>query len=277
MINVNNTFTNEVMFFVEKDPVVKVGGSVEEAIKGEYTLDVVAILKEAWQITLKSRMAINLGLLGCLMIGTLVCMLVASQLGGIEVAIKDQQSATLINIIVTLVVYPFMVGVEMMGVFHSVGLKTRPQLIFAFLKRGSWVAVCALLSSTLVTIGLTLFVLPGIFLAVALSLALPLVVEKQMSPLKAISVSLQATRFQWFKIFALYVILSLIVMIAALPVVAAGASELGFLAFAVFLFCLAYIVPLFYNVKGILYREIFGLQMQASADQASTISDTFSA
>jgi hypothetical protein len=262
---------------VEKLPVVKVGGSVEEAVKGEYELDVAAILKEAWQITLKSRMAINLGLLTCLIIGMLVSMLVSSQLGGIEVAIQDQQSATLLNIIVTLVVYPFIVGVEMMGVFHSVGLKTQPKLIFGFLKRGSWVAVSALLTSTLVTIGLSLFYLPGIFLAVALSLVLPLVVEKKMSPIKAIWVSIQATRFQWFKIFSIYLILALAVLISALPVAAAGASELGFIAIAFFLFCLAYLAPLLYNVKGILYREIFGLQMQTSADQSKTITDTFSA
>jgi hypothetical protein len=260
---------------VEKDPVVKIGGSVEEAVKGAYSLDVAAILKEAWQITLKSRLAINVGLIICLIIGMLVSVLVSSQLGGIEVAIQDQQSATLLNIIVTLVVYPFIVGVEMMGVFHSVGLKTRPQLVFAFLRRGSWVAVSALLTSTLVTIGLTLLYLPGIFLAVALSLVLPLVVEKKMSPMKAISVSVQATRFQWFKIFSLYLILALAVMISALPIAVAGASELGFIASAFFLFCLTYIGPLFYNVKGILYREIFGLQMHTPSDQAGTVSDTF--
>ena len=262
---------------MEKLPVVKVGGSVEEAVKGEYSLDVAAILKEGWQLTLKSRMSINLGLLTCLIIGMVVSILVSSQLGGIEVAIQDQQSATLLNIIVTLVVYPFIVGVEMMGVFHSVGLKTQPKLIFGFLKRGSWVAVSALLTSTLVTIGLTLFYLPGIFLAVALSLVLPLVVEKKMSPIKAISVSIQATRFQWFKIFSLFLILALAVLVAALPVAATSASELGFIAIAFFLFCLAYLAPLFYNVKGILYREIFGLQMQANTEQGNTINDTFSA
>ena len=125
--------------------------------------------------------------------------------------------------------------------------------------------------------GLALFYIPGIFLAVALSLVLPLVVEKQMSPLKAITVSIQATRFQWFKIFSIYLILALAVMVAALPVAAAGASELGFVAIAFFLFCLAYLAPLFYNVKGILYREIFGLQMQAEAQKNNNTNDTFSA
>jgi hypothetical protein len=262
---------------VEEHPVVKVGGSIEEAVKGEYSLDVAAILKEAWQLTLKSRLAINVGLFTCLILGMLVLMLLGSQLGGIEVAIQDPQSATLLNIVVTLVIYPFIAGVEMMGVFHSIGLKTKPQLIFAFLKRGSWVAISALLTSTLVSIGLALYYLPGIFLAVALSLVLPLVVEKKMSPMKAIWVSIQATRFQWFKIFTLYLMLALIAVISALPMLAAGGSELGFIAIAFFIFCLAYIVPLFYNVKGILYREIFGLKMQTSPDQNSTISDTFSA
>lgn len=262
---------------MEKLPIVQVGGSIDTAIKGEYTLDVVAILKEAWQITLMSRLSINLGLFACLLIGIFVSMLASAPMGGIETVINDPQSVTFLNIIVTLVVYPFVVGVEMMGVFHSVGLKTRAQLVFSFLKRGSWVAVCALLTSTFVTIGLTLFYLPGIFLAVALSLALPLVVEKRMSPIKAITVCIQATRFQWFKLFSLYLLLALAVIISALPIAAAGASEFGFIAIAFFIFCLAYIAPMFYNVKGILYREIFGLQMQASSDKSDIISDTFSA
>ena len=65
---------------MEEHPVVKVGGSIEEAVKGDYSLDVAAILKEAWQITLKSRLAINLGLFTCLIIGMLVSVLVSSQL-----------------------------------------------------------------------------------------------------------------------------------------------------------------------------------------------------
>jgi len=262
---------------VEKLPVVKVGGSIENATKGEYSLDVREILKEAWQLTLKSRLSINVGLFICLLIAMFTSMLVSSPMGGIEAVMKDPQSITLLNIIVTLVVYPFLAGVEMMGVFHSVGLKTRYQLIFAFLKRGSWVAVCALLTSTLVSIGLALFYLPGIFLAVALSLALPLVVEKQMSPMKAIVLCIKATRFQWFKIFAIYLTLVLAMIISAMPIAAAAGSELGFIAIAFFLFCLAYIAPMFYNVKGILYREIFGLHMQASSDNSNTINDTFSA
>ena len=262
---------------MEKQSIVQVGGSVETAIKGEYSLDVAVILKEAWQLTLSSRLSINLGLFICLVIATTVSMLASAPLGGIEVVFKDPQSMTLLNIIVTLVVYPFVAGVEMMGVFHAVGLKTQSKLVFAFLKRGSWVAICALLTSTLATIGFALLYLPGLFLAVALSLAIPLVVEKKMTPMKAIIVCIQATRFQWFKIFSLYMLVVLAMVISALPIAMAGGSELGFIAAGFFIFCLTYIAPLFYNVKGILYREIFGLQMQASDAQPEQSSDTFSA
>lgn len=262
---------------MEKQSVVQVGGSVETAIKGEYNLDVVAIAKEAWQLTLASRLSINLGLFFCLVFATATSVLASTPLGGIEVAFKDPESMTLLNIIVTLVVYPFVAGVEMMGVFHAVGLKTQPKLIFAFLKRGSWVAVCALLTSTLATIGFALFYLPGLFLAVSLSLAIPLVVEKKMTPMKAIVVCVQATRFQWFKIFSLYMLVVLAMIISALPIVIAGGSELGFIAAGFFIFCLTFIAPLFYNIKGILYRELFGLQMQTSNEQPEQNSDIFSA
>jgi hypothetical protein len=262
---------------VEKHPIVKIGGSVEQAKKGDYNLDVSAILTEAWNLTKQSRSAINIGLFICLLIGMVISMLVSSQMGGIEAVFQDPQAGTLLNIIVTLVVYPFVAGIEMMGVFHAVGLKTGPKLVFAFLKRGSWVAVSAILSSTLVTIGLSLFYFPGIFLAVALSLTLPLVIEKKMSPMKAVVLSIQSTRFQWFKIFSLYLILTLLLVLSLLPLALMIESEFAVVAVVLFLFCLSYIAPMFYNVKGILYREIFGLQLQSSSELPIIADDTFSA
>jgi hypothetical protein len=65
-------------------------------------------------------------------------------------------------------------------------------------------------------------------------------------------------------------------------------SDLLLLAVIVFLFALSYLAPLFYNVKGILYREIFGvvchvnsenelLTEQNSAKKDYTNDDSFSA
>jgi len=262
---------------VEKEEIVHLGGSIDNALKGEYYIDVKNVLQEAWRITLQSRVSINFGLLFVIALGMLSTLIASQFFGGMEKVTSDPQAFMMINILITLIVWPFLAGVEMMGVFHAVGLRTTPKLVFAFLKRGSWVAICALLTSTLVSIGLQLLVLPGIFLVVALSLTIPLVVEKKLSPLKAISVSVLATRFQWFKLFTIYFILVLLLAAALIPIVLTNGTDLSILAIMLFLFCLTYLVPLYYNVKGILYREIFGMQLKAIEGAAVSNDNIFSA
>jgi len=262
---------------VEEKKLVQIGGSIEKALQGQYSIDVPSVLKEAWQLTLRSRISINLGLLFTLVLGVVVSFFISDMMGGIEQVIKDQQASTLLNIAVTLIISPFIVGVEMMGIFHAVGLKTNSKLVFAFLKRGSWVAVCALLSTVLVMIGMSLYFLPGIFLAVALSLALPLVVEKKLSPIKAITLSIQTTRFQWFKLFAIYMLLILMLFLSLIPLVILAETQLSVIGVVFFLFAITFLAPLFYNVKGILYREIFGMQLHAVDVATAQTNDTFSA
>jgi len=268
---------SKAVIFVEEKKVVQIGGSIEKSLQGQYTIDVSSVLKEAWQLTLRSRIAINLGLLFTLVLGIVVSFLISSTMGGIEQVISDPQSTTLLNIAVTMIIYPFLVGVEMMGVFHAVGIKTNSKLVFSFLNRGSWVAVCALLTSVLVTLGMSLFFLPGIYLAVALSLVLPLVVEKKLSPIKAISLSLQVTRFQWIKLLAIYTFLFIALFLSLLPLVILAETQLSVVGVVIFLFSLTFLAPLFYNVKGILYREIFGMQLLAVDVKSNQTSDTFSA
>jgi hypothetical protein len=262
---------------VEEKKLIQIGGNIEKSLQGQYTIDVSSVLKEAWQLTLSSRIAINLGLLFTLVLGIVVSFLISNTMGGIEQVIKDPQSTTMLNIVVTMVIYPFLVGVEMMGVFHAVGIKTHSKMIFSFLKRGSWVAVCALLTSVFVTLGMNFFILPGIYLAVALSLVLPLVVEKKLSPLKAITISLQVTRFQWFKLLAIYTLLFVALFLSLIPLVILAKTQLSVIGVVIFLIALTFLAPLFYNVKGILYREIFGMQLLKTNAPQNETSDTFSA
>jgi hypothetical protein len=262
---------------VDEKNVVQIGGSIEKSLQGQYTIDVPSVLKEAWQLTLRSRISINLGLLFILVLGIFVSFLISNTMGGIEEVIVDQQAMTLLNIAVTMIIYPFLVGVEMMGIFHAVGIKTNSKLIFSFLRRGSILPVCALLTSIFVSLGMQLYVLPGIYLAVALSLALPLVVEKKLSPIKAIMISVQATRFQWFKLFTIYTLLIVALFLSLLPLVILAETQLSIVGIMFFLFALTFIAPLFYNVKGILYREIFGMKIQAADAKPLPVNDSFSA
>jgi len=264
---------------MEKDQIIQVGGDLDSALKGQYRISPKAVLKEAWQKTQNTRKPINLGLVFIAVLGMMVSLGASQYFGGIEKIWEDQNhdALNLINLLVNIVIWPFLAGIEMMGVLHAVGLKTQPKLIFAFLKRANWVILCALISSILVSIGFQLLVVPGIYLLVALSLSIPLVVEKQISPLKAIILSIKALRFQWFNIFAIYFFLSMILVVALVPVISMMNSSLFIVAFVIFLFLLSYLAPCYYNVKGILYREIFGMRLQATAKEQVVSDDIFNA
>jgi len=248
----------------EKNIIVSIGGSVERAVKGEYSIDVKAVLSEAWQHTLQSRMSINLGLIFVMLFGMIVSFIASSFFGGIEVVVADAQAGKsealqMINVIVTISVYPFIAGIEMMGVFHAINKPTKSKMLLSFLHRGSWVALCALLTSLLISIGFELLIIPGVLLAVLLSLTLPLVVEKKMTPMQAIVLSVKALRFKIGALLMIYVVLFMSFISLLIPIALLINSSLAPLAVMVFLFGFTYLAPWYYNVKGVLYREIFGI------------------
>jgi amino acid transporter len=89
--------------------------------------------------------------------------------------------------------------------------------------------------------------------------------------------SLQVTRFQWFKLLAIYSLLFLTLFLSLIPLAILAKTQFSVIGVMLFLVALTFIAPLFYNVKGILYREIFGMQLQATDVPAQQTSDTFSA
>lgn len=250
----------------EKITIVQIGGNIESALKGDYQIDVKAILTEAWQQTLTSRSAINLGLLFSLLLGMSVSFFVSSYLGGMEAVLADPEAGMLLNVIVTVAVWPFVGGVEMMGVLHAVGMKTNVKMIFSFLKRASWVVLCALFTSVLISLGIQLFILPGIFLAVTLSLTIPLVIEKKMTPMKAIVLSIQSLRFKFLSLLYIYFLLVLSLVLLFFPLALLLESNFAPLGIMISLIGISFLAPLFYNVKGILYREIFGISVATNND-----------
>lgn len=263
----------------EKNINISVGGSVERAIKGEYSIDVKAVLTEAWQYTLQSRISINLALFLVLMFGMIVSYIASSFFGGIELVVKeaqteDSQALQMINVIVTMAVWPFIAGIEMMGVFHAIKKTTHVKMVLSFLHRGSWVALCALLTSLLISIGFQLLIIPGVLLAVMLSLTIPLVVEKKLSPVQAIILSVKALRFKIMPLLAIYLVLFMALIFLIFPIALLIDSSLAPLAIMAFLFGLSYLAPWYYNVKGILYREIFGIYVDENTAEIDSVNVT---
>jgi hypothetical protein len=256
----------------EKPKLVNIGGSIERAITGQYQINSKAVLNEAWANTQNSRMSINLALIFVLVLATIISLVASSFFGGIEQILQqaqdpeqNSQALQIINIIVTISIWPFIAGIEMMGVFHAVKQPIHPKMVWSFLSRGSWVALSALLTSILINIGAQLFIIPGVVLAALLSLTIPLVVEKKYSPLQAIIMSLRALRFSLLPLIAIYSFLFMVLLTLVLPMIFLLESNLLLLAVIAFLFALSYLAPLFYNVKGVLYREIFGVLCQVNS------------
>lgn len=261
---------------MDKQPEFHVGGSIESALKGQYTINVLAVLKEAWLHTTHTRKSINLSLLFIMSIGVFITLMLVEYFGGLVEVQKSDQASFIINMVISIVLSPFIAGVEMIGIFNSVGIKTQPKLMFTFLKYASYVSLCSIFTALLVTIGFQLLILPGIYLLIALTLTMPLIIEKKLSPMKAIIISLQATRFQWFQIFALHIILLVIVIIVSLPLAMIMNGNAGIIGVVLFFFSMSYIAPMYYHVKGILFREIFGIDLKV-VDQKNSQQNTFSA
>ncbi|MBU2870924.1 hypothetical protein [Colwellia sp. E2M01] len=243
----------------EKNIIVSVGGNLDSAVKGEYSVDVKGVLTEAWQQTLKSRMSINIALIGVFFFGVIISYIASSFFGGIELVFENPEMLQIINVVVTVAVWPFIAGIEMMGVYHAINRPTKSSMIFSFLNRGSWVALCALLTSLLISIGAQIFLIPGVILAVLLSLTIPLVVEKKMTPVQAVIVSVKALRFKLLPLLVIFFVLFMALVSLLVPIALLLETQIAPLGIAIFLFGLTYLAPWYYNVKGILYRDIFGV------------------
>jgi ABC-type multidrug transport system permease subunit len=85
------------------------------------------------------------------------------------------------------------------------------------------------------------------------------VVEKKFTPMQAIILSIKALRFKILHLLLIYFILLMALISLLLPVSLLLSSSLAPIAIMVFLYGLSYVAPWYYNVKGILYREIFGV------------------
>ena len=261
----------------EQNNKFSIGGSVENSVVGNYTIDVKAVLSEAWQTTVKSRMSINIALFGIFIFGMMISYITSSFFGGIEQVFENPELLQLINVIVTIAVWPFIAGVEMMGILHAINKPTKSKMVFSFLERGSWVALCALLTSLLVSLGFQLLFIPGVILAVLLSLTVPLVVEKKLSPVQAIVLSVKSLRFKLAPLFLIYALLIMSLVFLLLPFAILADSSLAPIGIILFIFGLSYLAPWYYNIKGILYREIFGVfttQDPSDSQNASAAGNT---
>ncbi|MCK5918983.1 MAG: hypothetical protein KAG34_11175 [Cocleimonas sp.] len=217
------------------------GGSLESGIAGEYDFTIQAMLSEAWAKTngLKGSFW---GAALLLIVGIL---LVTGVLGFVIGAAGTDGMATqlIVQLVIMAFMYPFMAGIMMMGVKRSVDQPISFKMMFSYFSVTGTVILAGLFSTILTWVGFILLIIPGLYLAIAYGLIIPLIADKKLSAWQAMEASRKAITKRWFKIFGLYLVMGIIIMVSAIPL------GLG----------LIWTYPMMVSLMGILYREIFGV------------------
>lgn len=218
-------------------------GNVSDAVSGNYALDIGAVFSEAWQKT----QGFKLKALGAFVVLYLVLFLATLGLTlilGVESQAElNPVVGLLIQLVVALIIYPMSAGILMMGIHQVSGKPVSIGMMFSYYEQTLRLFLLYLVMTVMIGIGLVLLILPGIYLAVAYAMALPLLIEKQMGVWDALETSRKALSKRWFTVFALFILLGILVAVSALPL------GIG----------LIWTIPLSVTVLGVVYKTIFGV------------------
>jgi hypothetical protein len=232
------------------------GGSLENGIAGNYEFSISDILSEAWEKTKGAKGTIWLALILYLAFAYAVMFVLgilmgvvgfgAIATGSIGTAIV---SAIVTQIVMMAIVMPVAMGLYIIGIKRAAGAPIRATDIFGYFGKVLPILGTLILLYIMVFIGSLLLVLPGIYLMFAYMLALPLVIEKNLGPWEALEASRKAITHRWFGVFGLFLLMSVIAFVAAIPL------GIG----------LIWALPFMLIAMGIVYRNMFGYQGSVSA------------
>ncbi|OEC47125.1 hypothetical protein A7D27_01250 [Pseudomonas sp. 1D4] len=230
---------------VERPPAVDVP-SIEEALARGYDFRIGELISEGWQ----RIQGLKGMIIGGLLVYSVVSQLVSFILGlvlGLLVASDGMLlmiGQLVIGIIAGACAAPVMAGLYMLAMRQVTGQPLNFNEVFAHTGKFVPLAILSLLLPLMVYLGFLLLVIPGIYLSIAYALAMPLMVERGLSPWQAMEASRRAISQRWFKCFGLFALLGLIVMLSALPLFVG----------------LVWTLPMCFVVVALLYQRIFGIQ-----------------
>ena len=147
--------------------------------------------------------------------------------GAVSIAITLVQEATVgttgdvaasvIEILVTLILFPLGVGLGLLGIRRAAGKETPVSTLWEPYSQAIPLIVMFLLMAVLVVAGFFLLVLPGIYLSIAYSFAPYLITEKNMGVWEAMETSRKAITQYWWRYFGLMLIAALLIIVGSIP------------------------------------------------------------
>lgn len=229
-------------------------GSLERGMAGQYEFSIGTVIKEAWEKTSGSKLTMWSAFIAYFVVAMPISiglplvqeMLVPApdpQLGAAAVSPAYVGSAVVTQLIIIMLTMPLAAGLFMVGVKVASDVPTSAGEVFSYFNKMFTLLGTTILIYIMIIIGTLLLVIPGIYLALAYYLTLPLIVEKGLGPWAAMEASRKAIGKSWFRMFGLTILLTIIVGISAIPL------GIG----------LIWTLPLMMISLGIVYRNMFGL------------------
>jgi len=252
---------------IEKD--FNLGGSIERALSGDYELKATAVFQEAWKHTINHFLSFSPAIIALLLV-QLAIFYIALQLqlgdpGVILDAFIDPElfdhriveSIFIANFSYEVVSAPIYAGISLMAMSHAAGLKTKVRHIGKGLQFTVPVIMATMFS--LVMQGLSGMLLPflSMYFSLAFSHSILLICEKRVPPMQSLLLSLRAVNKKIFVVATVYLAVMLMFIVAAMM------YGIG----------LIFVLPFFFHVKGILYREMFGIKLKIVASERSNDDD----
>lgn len=241
------------------------GGDIKKSLTEGHRFDLKSLFKDAFVITRKNYLPlavasfVTIGLLG------LAYVYIFDALGD-----TDETMQMVLNYIVTLLLAPpLLTALQMMGIHHSVGLKTKANDLFKYfniiLKLSLATMIISLISNVVTLaltqlfggIGLQLSIIALLYFNMAFCLVNPLVAEKKLTPILAVTLSFKIVNKNLLQFSFIYLLLMALFFIAIIP------SGLGLLFF----------VPFYFNLMGIIYRQVCGVSVIAVESSSAADDD----
>jgi len=244
---------------IEKE--FNLGGSVEQALSGNYELKVSAVFKEAWGHTMQHFISFSPSIV-LLIIAQVLIFYVAFklQIGDLSVVAnalsnpegldpRILQAVFVANFSYEVISAPVVAGVSLMAMSHAAGLPTHPRHIGKGLQFTIPAIIVTIISLLMQLIAGMILPFISMYLSLAFSNAVLLICEKKISPLQSLLLSLRAVNKKFFVLAGIYVLIVLMFFLGAMF------YGLG----------LILVIPFYFHVKGIIYREMFGIRLKVVA------------
>ena len=236
---------------LEKNNVSKEGqGSLQGGINGDYDFTIGDIFSEAWEKTRGAKGTFLLAWFFYCVIAIAINMLFNAI--GQDPQILMQQGrmsegliwAIAPSLLTIPLLYPVLAGIVLLGIHRAVGADIHATSVFSHYGKIIPLTILTIVSGFLIMLGMMLLIIPGIYLAVGYMMAMALVIDRDMGVWEALESSRKAISKHWFKVFFLYFLLWLLIMVSAVPVL------LG----------LIWTLPLASILHGVLYKHMFGVE-----------------